>query len=321
MDQDEETIRTRLSVNERPLRRLASRFHKWAKAISTGTNEEIEKELQNLLHEVSHFELTLSKTKLVTEMAERERLNYDQEQRRTEASIARLQEELGTLARDLEVAKQERANKIQYDQLATEVSQFPSRESSEASILSLRAEIQELENEAVQQSMVMELRKKQFFTALLCLQSIQESIEEDQRAEEQRLFLKRTHHDDDIEEEEEEGFINVMEGVEGNTVSAMPNQTAVDGTGLQPIAIKSNGSASPALSSSNTPRIGITSEGGDDSSVFMVDLQHNHSTNSMVATPADSPRGAHHPSPTPPLRSLTGTPNPADMAMNVDTFL
>ncbi|KAF9345878.1 THO complex subunit 7 [Mortierella sp. AD094] len=280
-----------------------------------------EKELQNLLHEVSHFELTLSKTKLVTEMAERERLNYDQEQQRTEASIARLQEELGTLARELEEAKQERANKIQYDRLATEVSQFPSRESSQASIASLKAEIQELENEAVQQSVVMELRKKQFFTALLCLQSIQESIEEDRRVEEQKLFLKRTHHDDDIDEEEEEGFINVMEGVEGGATNTTPGQTATNGTGLQPMISRGNGSSSPALSASHTPRIGITSEGGEESSVFMVDLQHSHSANSMGVTPTESPERAHHPSPTPPLRSLTGTPNPADMAMNVDTFL
>ncbi|KAG0004550.1 THO complex subunit 7 [Entomortierella chlamydospora] len=280
-----------------------------------------ERELQNLLHEVSHFELTLSKTKLVTEMAERERLNYDHEQQRTEESIARLQEELGTLARELEEAKQERANKIQYDRLATEVSQFPSRESSQASIASLKAEIQELENEAVQQSVVMELRKKQFFTALLCLQSIEESIEEDRRVEEQRLFLKRTHHDDEIDEEEEEGFINVMEGVEETATNTTPGQTAANGTGLQPRIPRGNESLSPAPSASHTPRIDITSEGGEESNVFMVDLQHNHSTISMGATPVDSPERTHHPSPTPPLRSLTGTPNPADMAMNIDTVL
>ncbi|KAF9202881.1 hypothetical protein BGZ49_006996 [Haplosporangium sp. Z 27] len=229
-------------------------------------------------------------------MAERERLNYDQEQERTETSIARLQMELGTLTRELEEAKQERANKIQYDQLATEVSQFPSRESSQASIASLKAEIQELENEAVQQSVVMELRKKQFFTALLCLQSIQESIEEDQRVEEQKLFLRRTHQDD-IDEEEEEGFINAMEGVENNgTITE-----AAKGAGSQ-----------PAMSAPNTPRVDITSEGGVEGSVFMVDLQQG-----PTAAVDSSPARAQHPL-TPPSRSQTGTPNPADMAMNLE---
>ncbi|KAF9437952.1 THO complex subunit 7 [Entomortierella beljakovae] len=283
------------------------------------SNINCEKELQSLLHEVSQFELTLSKTKLVTEMADRERLNYDQEQQRTEDSIARLQEELGTLARELEVAKQERSNKIQYDRLATEVSKFPSRESSQASIASLQAEIQELENEAVQQTMVMDLRKKQFFTALLCLQSIQESIEEDQREEEQKLFLKRTHHDDDIEEEEE-GFINTMEGVEntGGTANGTPSQSAIEGSSLHPTTFKNNEALSPSLSASQTPKTGGVT-GNDEGSVFVVDLQNNHLTDSLVATPIGTPGRIHHQSPTPPSRSLTGTPNP-DTMMNIDTF-
>ncbi|KAF9362210.1 THO complex subunit 7 [Mortierella sp. NVP85] len=150
-------------------------------------------------------------------MAERERLHYEQDQQQIKENITKSEEELQILVHKLKEAKQERSNKIEYDELAVEVTKFPSRELSQDNIASLKAEILELEQEAYQQSQVMELRKKQFFTALLCLQSIQESIEEDQREEAKRLFHKRTHHDDDEEEEEEGGFDETVDNIAPTT--------------------------------------------------------------------------------------------------------
>ncbi|KAF8944300.1 hypothetical protein BGZ47_004410 [Haplosporangium gracile] len=325
-DDTDNIIRTRLSVNERPLRRLTQRFQKWTGVLVTGTQEEIENGLQALLMEISQFEVGLSKATLVTEMAKRERQHYHEEQHLIEDNIALSQEELETLARDLEGAKQERANKIEYDQLATQVLQFPSRESSQQSIAQLNAEILELENEATQQSQLMDLRKKQFFTALLCLQSTQESIREDQREEEKRLFLKRSHNDDplDHDDDDEGGFVENMDGVVG-----LDGEHGLGTPHLAPalervLSQDGHGAASPNL---NRSRRGSTSPGGAggaeavggsgvEGGVFMLDLQLN--------TPrggggSGSPGRANHlATPTPPIRSLTGTPNPADTAM--DTF-
>ncbi|KAF9132948.1 hypothetical protein BG015_003639 [Linnemannia schmuckeri] len=327
-DDTDNIIRTRLSVNERPLRRLTQRFQKWTGVLVTGTQEEIENGLQTLLMEISQFELGLSKSTLVTEMAERERQHYHEEQHQIEENIALSQEELETLARDLEGAKQERANKIEYDQLATQVLQFPSRESSQQSIAQLNAEILELENEATQQSQLMDLRKKQFFTALLCLQSTQESIREDRREEEKRLFLKRSHNDDpldDHDEDDEGGFVENMDGVVG-----LDGEHGLGTPQLTPalervLSQDGHGAGSPNL---NRSRRGSTSPGGTGGSeavgssgvegeVFMLDLQSNtpRGGGGGSGTPG---RTNHLTTPTPPIRSLTGTPNPADTAM--DTF-
>ncbi|KAG0204237.1 THO complex subunit 7 [Mortierella sp. GBA30] len=276
--------------------------------------------LQSLLLDISQFELSLSKSKLVTDMAERERLHYDREQREIEESIIRSQEELEILARELEDAKQERANKIEYDQLAAEVSKFPSRESSHESIVALQAEIQELEKEAVQQSLVMELRKKQFFAALLCLQSIQESIQEDQQEEEKRLFLKRTQHDDDVlgEDEEEEGYTDSMEGV----ALAVSTPTIIAPNGMEMKRVPSQDgelALSPLVQGSNSPAMRDADSGGADGG-FALDPQHNtYDSISGGNTPAGTPGRGHQPSPTPPSRSLTGTPNPADSSMIMDS--
>lgn len=281
--------------------------------------------LQAFLLEVSQFQLGLSRTKLITEMAERERLHYEQDQQQIEENIAKSEEELQVLVHKLKEAKQERANKIEYDELAVEVTKLPSRELSQDTISNLKAEILELEQEAYQQSQVMDLRKKQFFTALLCLQSIQESIEEDQREEAKRLFHKRTHHDDDEEEEEEGGF------VETDIAATTSTPTIAVTNGLERVfshdgrstMARSNGSVapSPSISASYTSAPGSGLVGGtDEGAVFATNLQPHHSTDSMVQTPVGTPGRAHHPSPTPPSRSLTGTPNPADTSMHVDTF-
>ncbi|KAG0302409.1 THO complex subunit 7 [Dissophora globulifera] len=174
-----------------------------------------------------HFQVGLSRSKLISEMAGRERILYAKDQQNIEANIQTAEQELQVLAVKLEEAKRERSNKIQYDRIATELLQYPSRESSQQSIANLKAEILELENEADQQSMVMELRKKQFFTALMCLQSIQESIEEDQREEATRLFHKRPTHDDD-DDDEDDTAINNRDIDDNNQMSntvAPPNET------------------------------------------------------------------------------------------------
>ncbi|KAF9919521.1 THO complex subunit 7 [Linnemannia zychae] len=320
-------IRTRLSVNERPLKRLTQRFQKWTGLLAKGTQEEIENGLQGLLMEISQFELGLSKSTLVSEMAERERQHYTDEQHQIETSIVHSQEELETLARDLEEAKQERTNKIQYDQLATQVLQFPSRESSQQSIAQLKAEILELENEAHQQSQLMDLRKKQFFTALLCLQSTQESIQEDRREEEKRLYLKRSQHDDPLEdhdEDDEGGFTEAMEGVittDGGQAStghgtpmsapALDRTLSQDGHASSSANRSRRGSASPG----ETGAAGAGGEtGAADGETFVMDLQPG-TPRGGSGTPGDASRPTTL---TPPTRSLTGTPNPADTAM--DTF-
>ncbi|KAF9987611.1 THO complex subunit 7 [Modicella reniformis] len=325
MDHDE-LIRTRLSINERPLKRLTARFYKWSTSLSTGSVEDIENGLQSFLLEISQFQLGLSRTKLITEMAERERGHYEQDQQQIKENIAKSEEELKALVGMLKKAKQDRANKIEYDKLAAEVSKFPSRESSQETIANLKAEILELEQEAYQQSQVMELRKKQFFTALLCLQSIQESIEEDQREEAKRLFHKRTHHDDDDDEEEEEGgFVESMEDIAA--ISSTSALAVVNGLERAPsqdgrsAVARGNDSAmaSPFMSAFHTPGPSSGVVGGaDEGGVFLMSLQPSHSTDSMHQTPVGTPGRANHPSPTPPPRSLTGTPNPADISMIVD---
>ncbi|KAK3830054.1 MAG: Tho complex subunit 7-domain-containing protein [Linnemannia gamsii] len=329
-DDTDSVIRTRLSVNERPLRRLTQRFQKWTGVLVTGSKEDIENGLQGLLMEISQFELGLSKSTLVAEMAERERQHYHEERHQIEDNIALSQEELETLAHDLEEAKQERTNKIEYDQLAAQVLQFPSRESNQQSIAQLNAEILELENEAVLQSQLMDLRKKQFFTALLCLQSTQESIREDRREEEKRMYLKRSHMDDPLEdndEDDEGGFIENMDGVEaldgeraaGGTgtpqlAPALERVYSQDGHVASPQANRSRrGSASPGRPEGHDET--EAEEGGVDGEVFMLDLHPNNTHRGGGGTPG---RSNYLATPTPPIRSLTGTPNPADTAM--DTF-
>ncbi|KAG0031829.1 THO complex subunit 7 [Podila clonocystis] len=194
-------IKTRLSVNERPVRRLIAKLNKWADTLVRGGEDECESGFKGLQLDITQLQLILAKSKLVFDMAERERINYDQEQQQIEASIIASQAELEKLDKDLVEAKKIRANKIEYDELAVQVLRYPSRESSQNSIESLQQEIQELEVEGQAQIDKMSHRREQFFTALENLKAIQESILEDEREEAKRLFLKRTQVDDDDDDD------------------------------------------------------------------------------------------------------------------------
>ncbi|KAG0056055.1 hypothetical protein BGZ83_006492 [Gryganskiella cystojenkinii] len=302
--------------------------------------------LESLLLEISHFELGLSKSKLVKEMAERERIHYEEEQQQILDNIQISQAELEDLARDLEEAKRERAHKIQYNELAMEVNKFPSRATSEESIAALKVEIQELEYEANQQIQAMAQRKQQFGTVLQSLRTMQESIQQEQLDEVKRLFLKRGTQND--EEDEEEGFVDTPEEnkivettlVEGASASS-PTATAagegdvttvMDGEqqegldeeppmadGLERV-LSSEGhhrhsSSDRSRRGSDSPRDQDSpSLGAEESSgVFVVDLQsHSASTPPIQLSgfsSADRPDSA-----TPPSRSQTGTPQSSDQS-------
>lgn len=181
--------------------------------------------------DITQLQLTLAKSKLVFDMAERERINYDQEQQHIEASIIASQAELERLDQDLVEAKKIRANKIEYDELSVQVLRYPSRESSQNTIESLQQEIQELELEGQAQVDKMAHRREQFFIALENLKAIQESILEDEREEAQRLFQKRTQVDDDDDDDiiGDDGF--GMDGVAptGGSVPSGAEATGLDG--------------------------------------------------------------------------------------------
>ncbi|KAF9333043.1 THO complex subunit 7 [Podila minutissima] len=211
MDHDDNIIKTRLSVNERPVRRLIAKLNKWADTLVKGGDDECESGFKGLQLDVTQLQLILAKSKLVFDMAERERINYDQEQQQIEASIISSQAELEKLDKDLVEAKKIRANKIEYDELAVQVLRYPSRESSQSSIESLQQEIQELEMEGQAQIEKMAHRREQFFTALENLKAIQESILEDEREEAKRLFLKRTQ----VEDEDDDDLIGDGFGMDG----------------------------------------------------------------------------------------------------------
>ncbi|KAG0346447.1 THO complex subunit 7 [Podila humilis] len=181
-----------------------------------------------LLLEMSQLQLLLAKSKLVFDMAERERTHYDFEKQQIEDHILESQAELDELEQDLVEARKIRANKIEYDELAVEVLRYPSRESSQQSIDNLNQEIKELREDGENQVKKMGVRREQFLTALKTLQSIQESIAEDEREEAKRLFLKRTQVDDDDDDDDDligDGF--GVEGIAGFVTAAADSNTIV----------------------------------------------------------------------------------------------
>ena len=275
------------------------------------------------------------------EMAERERIHYDQEQQGILNSIVVSQSELEDLAQELEVAKRERTHKIQYDELALELGKFPSREASQASIAALETEIQELEWESRQQDLAMTQRKQQFDMALQSLVTMQESIQQEQLDVVKRQFLKRTtQEDEDALDDEEEGFVETQ-GENGSaqtaeSTTAKAATPAADGQqeqqesdeqqppsadGLERVLSmeghhrhssssdrsRRGGSESPRDLDSPNMSVIVSESPGGGGDVFVVDLQ-NHST----LTPTNLSVMEQASTPMSPSGSQKSAPKPVD---------
>ncbi|KAF9974225.1 THO complex subunit 7 [Actinomortierella ambigua] len=187
---DDTIIRSKLAVDEKSLQRLTKRFNQWSSNLFKETDEDFEKGMGSVLLELSQVELKLQHAQLVAAMTFREREYYHKEQQQIEDQVQAAQQELVQLEQQLEEAKKERSNKIQYDELTNEINQFPTRHQSMQQVDHLRREIAELEAESLSYQHMLAWRRKQFLAALVSLQGIQESIVEDRKEEERLLALK-----------------------------------------------------------------------------------------------------------------------------------
>ncbi|KAF9161058.1 THO complex subunit 7 [Actinomortierella ambigua] len=187
---DDTIIRSKLAVDEKSLQRLTKRFHQWSSNLFKESDEEFEKGMGSVLLELSQVELKLQHAQLVAAMTFRERQHYHQEQQQIEDQVQAAQQELVQLEQQLDEAKKERSNKIQYDELTNEINLFPTRHQSMQQVDHLRREIAELEAESLSYQHMLAWRRKQFLAALVSLQGIQESIVEDRKEEERLLALK-----------------------------------------------------------------------------------------------------------------------------------
>ncbi|KAL5531379.1 hypothetical protein ACEPAG_4256 [Sanghuangporus baumii] len=153
-DEEDTLIHARITNDERPLRRLARKFHTYASVAYppiVGHPENavtpLEEARESFLIELASFQLLLRKNRMVCDSERRQVRVYKQESQRIADERVALRNEIEELKLALEQAQLERRRKIEYDQIAERINALPTREELDLSISALENDIQVIREE------------------------------------------------------------------------------------------------------------------------------------------------------------------------------
>ncbi|KAH7887612.1 Tho complex subunit 7-domain-containing protein [Phlebopus sp. FC_14] len=180
IEEEDAIIHTRITNDERPLRRIVRKFYNYASLAHTpfvqpshGGNVDDAREA--FLIELAAFELALKKSLMVCEAESRQVEEYQRERRRigeglflssstgltaiSEREHDSLRNQLGELKVALEHAQMERKRKIEYDSIAEKINTFPSRDELQQSILALENDMTAIRAEHDTQERIIRAQK------------------------------------------------------------------------------------------------------------------------------------------------------------------
>ncbi|KII94875.1 hypothetical protein PLICRDRAFT_33700 [Plicaturopsis crispa FD-325 SS-3] len=145
VEEEDAIIHTRITNDERPLRRVIKKFHNYTAlahepivpSVTKPTSSAIDDAREAFLVELSSFHLTLKKSVMICEAEARQVEEYQRERQRIEDEHGKLRGQIEQLKTSLEHEQLVRRRKMEYDLVAERVNTIPSREELERSISSL----------------------------------------------------------------------------------------------------------------------------------------------------------------------------------------
>ncbi|EKM59481.1 uncharacterized protein PHACADRAFT_114297 [Phanerochaete carnosa HHB-10118-sp] len=162
MQQEDSIIHTRLTNDEKALRRVTKKFHSYTSVAydpvvppSPSTAGSVDDAREAFLVELASFHLSLKKSLMVCEAEARQVEEYQREKERIEHQRVLLRDQLEELKQALEHAQVQRRRKMEYDVIAEKIHTIPSREELEQTINSLESDMAAIRAEHEEQTRVL----------------------------------------------------------------------------------------------------------------------------------------------------------------------
>lgn len=176
-EEEDAIIHTRITNDERPLRRVVKKFHNYASLVhhplvppsSSGTVEDAR---EAFLIELSSFELALKKSMMVCEAERRQVEEYQRERGKIEKEHDALRSQIEELKVALEHAHMERKRKVEYDTIAEKINTLPSREELEQAIRLLENDMAAINAEHETQDRIIRGQKTALDSIIMDLSSL-----------------------------------------------------------------------------------------------------------------------------------------------------
>ncbi|KIK67974.1 hypothetical protein GYMLUDRAFT_238151 [Collybiopsis luxurians FD-317 M1] len=154
-EEEDQIVYTRITNDERPLRRVIKKFHQYTNVVhaplapSAPSNEStsVEDAREAFLVELASFQLLLKKNGMICEAEARQVEEYQKEKQRIDLEHNTLRGQIEQLKTALEEAQLSRRRKMEYDAVAEKVNTLPSREELERTIEALENDMVAIRDE------------------------------------------------------------------------------------------------------------------------------------------------------------------------------
>ncbi|KAH9855030.1 Tho complex subunit 7-domain-containing protein [Lenzites betulinus] len=173
VQQEDAIIHTRITNDEKALRRVTRKFHTYASVaypplvpLTPSGTSSVEDARDTFLLELASFQLSLKKSLMVCEAEARQVEEYQNERERIANERSRLKDQIEDLKETLEQAQLERKRKIEYDVIAEKVNTLPTRDELEQSIRSLENDMAAIRAEHDNQNRVLHAQKAALDTVI-----------------------------------------------------------------------------------------------------------------------------------------------------------
>ncbi|KAJ3488003.1 hypothetical protein NLI96_g3162 [Meripilus lineatus] len=164
VQQEDTIIHTRITNDEKALRRVTKKFHNYASVaynpvVPPSVATSVDDARDAFLVELASFHLSLKKSLMVCEAEARQVEEYQRERERITNEHTRLRDEIESLKTELEQAQIQRRRKQEYDGIAEKVNTLPSRDELEQSIRSLENDMAAIRAEHEDQTRTVQAQK------------------------------------------------------------------------------------------------------------------------------------------------------------------
>ncbi|KAH9482796.1 hypothetical protein JR316_0004896 [Psilocybe cubensis] len=156
-EEEDQIILARITIDERPLRRMVKKFHNYTSLSHTPIvpvysptptpSNAVEDAKEAFLVELASFQLLMKKSAMICEAEARQVEEYHRERERLDNEHETLKTQIEELKLALEHAQMLRRRKIEYDVIAEKINTLPSREELEATIKALENDMAAIRSE------------------------------------------------------------------------------------------------------------------------------------------------------------------------------
>ncbi|KDR83879.1 hypothetical protein GALMADRAFT_133276 [Galerina marginata CBS 339.88] len=155
-EEEDQVILARITIDERPLRRIIKKFHNYTSLSHTpivpvlagaSSASSVDDAREAFLVELASFQLLMKKSVMICEAEARQVEEYHRERQRLDNEHETLKSQIEELKIALEHAQMLRRRKIEYDVVAERVNTLPSREELESTIQALENDMAAIRSE------------------------------------------------------------------------------------------------------------------------------------------------------------------------------